>query len=158
MIEDTVDELVGCLEGFGEYEFNWSPIDDANRPFVLATHTMGNIRQNVLGGLCDVPVQRDRDAEFVATGDSPEQGSGLSVFGLRVTVPDVWAITAAWVAATRANTRTADAKTMRLILVRAFAPGQTSRRIPRARLWRPATARGCQVVVRPLSGEARVTE
>ena len=73
LIADTVDELVGCLEGFGGYELNWSPMDDANSLYVLATHTMGNIRQNVLGGLCDVPVQRDRDAEFSAAGESSDE-------------------------------------------------------------------------------------
>ena len=73
LIAGTVDELVGCLEGLGESELNWSPMDDANSLYVLATHTMGNIRQNVLRGLCDVPLQRDRDAEFLATGVSPDE-------------------------------------------------------------------------------------
>ena len=73
LIANTVDRLIGCLEGQRADDLNWTPLEDANSLYVLATHTMGNIRQNVLGGLCDVPVQRDRDAEFQVTGDSPEE-------------------------------------------------------------------------------------
>ncbi len=73
LISDTVDDIVGCLEGHGESDLNWSPLGDANSLYVLATHTMGNIRFNVLGGICDVPVQRDRDAEFVAKGSSADE-------------------------------------------------------------------------------------
>lgn len=73
LISDTVDELIGCLEGLSSDDLNWSPLNDANSLYVLATHTMGNVRFNVLGGICDVPVQRDRDAEFVATGSSADE-------------------------------------------------------------------------------------
>ena len=73
LISDTIDELIGCLEGQSSDDLNWSPLDDANSLYVLATHTMGNVRFNVLGGICDVPVQRDRDAEFVATGNSADE-------------------------------------------------------------------------------------
>ncbi len=69
-IRDTVDELVGCLEGLGSGDLDWSPLDDANSLYVLATHTMGNVRHNLLNGLCGQPVSRDRDAEFVVTGGS----------------------------------------------------------------------------------------
>ena len=69
-IRDTVDEIVGCLEGLGSDGLDWSPLDDANSLYVLATHTMGNVRHNMLNGLCGLPVSRDRDAEFVVTGGS----------------------------------------------------------------------------------------
>ena len=31
---------------------------------------MGNVRHNILNGLCELPVTRDRDAEFTVRGDS----------------------------------------------------------------------------------------
>ena len=69
-IRGTVDELVGCLEGLGADDLDWSPLDDANGLYVLATHTMGNVRHNLLNGLCGLPVSRDRDAEFIVKGGS----------------------------------------------------------------------------------------
>ena len=69
-ISDTVDELVACLEGIDGDSLNWSPLDDANSLYVLATHTMGNVRHNFLNVLCGLPITRDRDAEFVARGAS----------------------------------------------------------------------------------------
>ena len=49
---------------------NWKPLDDANSLYVLATHTMSNVRYNCLNVLCGQPITRDRDAEFVASGAS----------------------------------------------------------------------------------------
>ena len=72
-IRNTVDELVACLEGLDSDSLNWKPLDDANSLYVLATHTMGNVRQNILKGLCGWPVTRDRDAEFTVRGDSVEE-------------------------------------------------------------------------------------
>ena len=69
-ISDTVDELVACLDGLDGDSLNWSPLDDANSLYVLATHTMGNVRHNFLNVLCGLPITRDRDAEFVARGAS----------------------------------------------------------------------------------------
>ena len=69
-ISGTVDEIVACLEGVGSDDLDWSPLDDANSLYVLATHTMGNVRHNLLNGLCGLPISRDRDAEFVVTGGS----------------------------------------------------------------------------------------
>ncbi len=72
-ISDTVDELVACLEGLDSDSLNWSPLDDANSLYVLATHTMGNVRHNFLNVLCGLPITRDRDAEFVARGASASE-------------------------------------------------------------------------------------
>ena len=69
-ISNTVDEVVACLEGVGSDDLDWSPLDDANSLYVLATHTMGNVRHNLLNGLCGLAISRDRDAEFVVTGGS----------------------------------------------------------------------------------------
>ena len=67
---DTVDEIVACLEGLDSDSLDWSPLDDANSLYVLATHTMGNVRHNFLNVLCGLPITRDRDSEFVARGGS----------------------------------------------------------------------------------------
>ena len=69
-IRDSVDELVACLEGIDGGSLDWRPLEDANSLYVLATHTMGNVRHNFLNVLCGLPVSRDRDAEFVARGGS----------------------------------------------------------------------------------------
>ena len=69
-IRNSVDELVECLEGLDDDSLDWRPLDDANSLYVLATHTMGNVRHNILNGLCGLPVTRDRDAEFMVEGSS----------------------------------------------------------------------------------------
>ena len=61
-IRNTVDELVGCLEGLDSDTLDWSPLDDANSLYVLATHTMNNLRHNILNVLCGLPVTREREA------------------------------------------------------------------------------------------------
>ena len=71
-IASSVDSLVESLDGLQADDLNWSPIEAANSLYVLATHTMGNIEQNVLGGMCDEPFQCDRDAEFRAEGASAD--------------------------------------------------------------------------------------
>ena len=69
-ITETVDELVACLEGLDGEALDWKPLDDANSLYVLATHTMGNVRHNFLSILCGGPITRDRDSKFAAMGDS----------------------------------------------------------------------------------------
>ena len=69
-IRNSVDELVACLEGLDSDSLNWKPLDNANSLYVLATHTMGNVRHNFLNILCGQPLVRDRDSEFAAMGAS----------------------------------------------------------------------------------------
>ena len=69
-IRNSVDGLVGCLERLDGDSLNWRPLDDANSLYVLATHTMGNLRRNLLNVLCGLPVTRERDAEFMVSGGS----------------------------------------------------------------------------------------
>ena len=58
-----------CLEGLSEGQLNWRPpIDGANSAYVVAAHTLGNARAWVLGIACGQPVERDRPAEFRASG------------------------------------------------------------------------------------------
>ena len=69
-IRNTVDELVACLEGLDSDSLDWSPLDDANSLYVLATHTMSNLRHNLVNVLCGLPVTRERDADFIVRGGS----------------------------------------------------------------------------------------
>ena len=69
-IRNTVDELVACLDGLDSDSLNWKPLDDANSLYVLATHTMGNVRHNFLNILCGWDITRDRDSEFTAFGET----------------------------------------------------------------------------------------
>jgi len=69
-IVSSVDHLIATLDALTEAELNWRPLENANSLSILATHTMGNLAENLLGVLCGQPIQRQRDAEFVARGAS----------------------------------------------------------------------------------------
>jgi len=70
----TVERIVATLEGLSEDDLNWKPaVSETNSLFVLATHIMGNVRENVLHQLGGQPTNRDRDAEFRAAGNSSEE-------------------------------------------------------------------------------------
>ena len=73
-IRSTVDELVACLEALDSDSLNWRPLDDANSLYVLATHTIYNVRHNLLNALCGSPGARYRDAKFMASGGSALAG------------------------------------------------------------------------------------
>ncbi len=68
---EMVERILACCDGLDEAGINWKPdAPDTNSIYVLATHTMANVRQNALAVLGGQEDQRDRDAEFVASGDS----------------------------------------------------------------------------------------
>ena len=79
-IRNTVDELVGFLEGLDGESLTWRPLDDANSLYVLATHTMGNLRNNLLNVLCGLSVARPRLARYSHAGESGPQPP--SAFGI----------------------------------------------------------------------------
>jgi uncharacterized damage-inducible protein DinB len=68
----SVERIIACLDGLGEGDLNWRPLENANSLYVLATHTMGNVEKNLLDALCGQPIERQREAEFVAHGSSVE--------------------------------------------------------------------------------------
>lgn len=68
----AVDRIVACLDGLTSTQLNWQPCDDASSLYMLATHIMGNMEEVLLGLLCGQPVQRNRDAEFAAVGESAD--------------------------------------------------------------------------------------
>jgi uncharacterized damage-inducible protein DinB len=63
------DKLCEAVEGLSEQQLNWHPpAPDANSIYVIATHTLGNARAWILGIACGQPIERDRPAEFRASG------------------------------------------------------------------------------------------
>jgi hypothetical protein len=82
----AVDAIVAATEGLATAQLDWRPAPDANSLTVLATHTMGNLRETVLGllgGEQAQPFERRRDAEFAVAaltpGDIAREWSGLRV-------------------------------------------------------------------------------
>ncbi len=64
-----LDKLCDALDGLSAKQLNWRPpAPDTNSVYVIATHTLGNIRGWVLGICCSQPIDRDRAAEFQASG------------------------------------------------------------------------------------------
>ena len=63
------DRLFAALDGLSERELNWHPpAPEANSIYAIATHTLGNARAWILGICCGQPIERDRPAEFRASG------------------------------------------------------------------------------------------
>jgi hypothetical protein len=68
-IQALLERVCACLEGLSEAQLNWRPpIDGANSAYVIAAHTVGCARAFVLGIACGQDVERDRPAEFRASG------------------------------------------------------------------------------------------
>ena len=68
-LQSLLARVCGCLDGLDEAQLNWrSPVAGANSIYVIASHTLGNVRAWVLGIACGQPVTRDRPAEFRASG------------------------------------------------------------------------------------------
>jgi uncharacterized damage-inducible protein DinB len=63
---ERLREIVG---GLTESQLNWRPsFAEANSIYVIATHMLGNAQGWVLGICCGEPIDRDRPAEFRASG------------------------------------------------------------------------------------------
>jgi uncharacterized damage-inducible protein DinB len=70
-IIDKLERIISCCDDRSAEEINTRPpAPESNSLHVLAVHTMGNVREAVLEVLLGQPVNRDRDAEFAATGGS----------------------------------------------------------------------------------------
>lgn len=68
-LQRRIDKICGAIEGMTADQLNWRPsISDANSCYVIATHTLGNIRAWALGICCGHEIARDRPAEFRAEG------------------------------------------------------------------------------------------
>jgi uncharacterized damage-inducible protein DinB len=69
-IVSSVKRILECLDALSEEDLNWRPLESANSLYALATHTMGNVEENLLGVLCGQAVNRQREAEFTIRGHS----------------------------------------------------------------------------------------
>jgi uncharacterized damage-inducible protein DinB len=68
-IRSILERVCACLDGLSEAQLNRRPpVDGANSVYVIAAHTLGNARAWVLGIACGRPLERDRPAEFRASG------------------------------------------------------------------------------------------
>ena len=68
-IQSLLGRVCACLQGLSEAQLNWRPpMPGANSAYVIAVHTLGNAQAWVLGIACGWPIERDRPAEFRASG------------------------------------------------------------------------------------------
>jgi hypothetical protein len=66
-IFNTIDAIVGALDGLTAEELNWRPAAPAtNSLYAIATHVLGNAEENLLGTLCGEPHGRNYTGEFSA--------------------------------------------------------------------------------------------
>jgi uncharacterized damage-inducible protein DinB len=71
-IRSLLGRVCDCLKGLSETQLNWRPpVAGANSAYVITAHTLANARAWVLGIACGQPVERDRPAEFRASGHDP---------------------------------------------------------------------------------------
>ena len=72
-IFNTIDSIVGVLDGLSAEELNWRPIAPAtNSLYAIATHVLGNAEENLLGTLCDQPHCRNYPTEFSTAAPVPD--------------------------------------------------------------------------------------
>jgi uncharacterized damage-inducible protein DinB len=73
-IRSLIDRVSQSAQGLSEAQLNWCPpIAGANSAYAIAAHTLGNARAWVLGIACGQTVERDRPAEFRASGRDTAQ-------------------------------------------------------------------------------------
>lgn len=69
-ISRSIERIMACLDGLPEDDLNWRPLTNANSLYVLANHILGTTEENILGVLCGQSIQRQREAELTAEGNS----------------------------------------------------------------------------------------
>jgi hypothetical protein len=70
----NVERTFAALTGLSGDELNWTPpAPEANSLYVLATHLLGILQENIVYLLGGQPLDRDRDAEFAASGVSADE-------------------------------------------------------------------------------------
>jgi hypothetical protein len=67
-----IDGIIDALAAVPEAQRNEKPVEAANSLYVLAVHVLGSTEKNLLDVLGGEPFDRDRPAEFVATGTDVE--------------------------------------------------------------------------------------
>jgi hypothetical protein len=72
-IVNTIDAIVGALDGLTAEELNWRPAAPAtNSLYAIATHVLGNAEENLLGTLCGQAHGRNYATEFSASAPAPD--------------------------------------------------------------------------------------
>lgn len=72
-LESSLDQMVELAGSLDPEGIQWKPpAPEANSIAVMTTHTLGNVRENILEILCGEAVHRDREAEFVDRAVTPE--------------------------------------------------------------------------------------
>ena len=67
----TLEETAEVLADLSPAELAWRPATgQANSPYAIASHVLGSTRVYALGFGCGLAVERDRPAEFAASGHS----------------------------------------------------------------------------------------
>jgi hypothetical protein len=67
----SMEQILTQIDGLSADELNWRPAaPESNSLYGIATHAMGSIEQRLIETIAGQAVSRNRDAEFVATGDS----------------------------------------------------------------------------------------
>jgi hypothetical protein len=70
-ITEAVDRIVATHDGLSVDELNWQPpAPETNSVYVLAVHTIANVREAILQILGDQQIGRVRDDEFIARADA----------------------------------------------------------------------------------------
>lgn len=71
MLNTNITGVLDALEGLSAEELNWTPpVADGNSAIVIATHVVGASQGHILQTLCGQTIDRDRNEEFRASGDS----------------------------------------------------------------------------------------
>ena len=68
LVDEYLPKIRLCVAPLTEDDVWWRPAEGSNSIGNLILHIEGNARQWILGGVGGQPIERDRDAEFSATG------------------------------------------------------------------------------------------
>lgn len=71
MIVSNLRDLQNIIARMGTRALNWRPLPGINSIFVLATHITGTAEEWICHYVGNMPIERNRDAEFVAEANSP---------------------------------------------------------------------------------------
>jgi hypothetical protein len=70
---DVLERALGCLDGLDAEALNWRPpAPETNSLYMIATHVLGNVEENIFQVLGGRQVGRQRDQEFVAHGSDAQ--------------------------------------------------------------------------------------
>ena len=88
MLDEYVPRIAQCVEQLDPSEVWSRPSLRSNSIGNLLRHLEGNVRQWILSGVAGHPDERDRDAEFAATGETESRSPSELVARLRATVEE----------------------------------------------------------------------